>query len=149
MYLTALDDFADQVFGGIRETFEAKGCFRGQLERFYQQALAVYTNDGMSRGCFIFCTGPAEATEDPIIGKRLAEIITKLDSSMAAYSRQAIDSGEILQTIDPVALGKMIIAMLHSLALRARAGIPETELCAFIGDTLGCLPWNDKARQAG
>ena len=56
LYRAALGAFQKRLFVGLR-TLEDKDDPRKILERFFTQALDVYTAGETPLGCFIFCTG--------------------------------------------------------------------------------------------
>lgn len=143
MYGAALDEFAEMVFSGMERAFTASNNFREGLYLFFEEAIQVYTSDDLPRGCFIFCTGPAEANADPAIAERLLNIIAKLDDSVATRIKMAVSKGEMHPATDPIAAGQLVVAILHSLALRARAGAPCGDLSDYIARILPLMPWRD------
>jgi TetR/AcrR family transcriptional regulator, copper-responsive repressor len=99
------------------------------LMRLYDGQLSIYfSGDGRPRGCFAIGTATTEAVEDPEIRKALAEGVHMLDSDLEARLQMAQDKGELKDGADPAALAMLASAMLHTIAIRARAGIPRTEL---------------------
>jgi hypothetical protein len=64
-----------------------------------------------------------------------AEIRTEVQGALADFEnvvaarlRQAVTQGELPASTDPQALAAMALAVLHSLAVRARAGSPREAL---------------------
>jgi hypothetical protein len=99
------------------------------LMRAYDGQLAIYfSGDGRPRGCFAIGTATTEAVEDPEIRSVLAEGLRKLDAGLEARLRMARERGELKDDADPAALAMLASATLHTIAIRARAGVPRTEL---------------------
>jgi hypothetical protein len=99
------------------------------LMRAYEGQLSIYfSGDGLPRGCFAIGTATTEAVEDPEIRSALAEGLRALDADLEARFRMARERGELKADADPAALAVLASATLHTIAIRARAGIPRAEL---------------------
>jgi len=95
----------------------------------YDGQLSIYfSGDGLPRGCFAIGTATAEAVDDPEIRSALAEGLRTLDADPEARPRMARERGELKAGADPAALAVLASATLHSIAIRARAGVPCAEL---------------------
>jgi AcrR family transcriptional regulator len=129
LYLQALDRYwqlADQAMdvalAGDRPLAEA-------LMRVYQTALQIYfPAKGRARGCFAIGTATTEAMEDAKIRELFADGLRNLDRRLEARMRAARESGELAGKADPEVLSLLASAILHTLAIRARAGVPRPEL---------------------
>ncbi len=82
----------------------------------------------MPRGCFAIGTATTEAAEDPEIRSILAEGLRTLDADIEARLRVAREKGELTKNADTAALAMLASATLHTIAIRARAGVPRREL---------------------
>ena len=98
-----------------------------------------------------------EAVADPKIRAAFAEGLRRLDASFEERIRVARDAGELGREADPAALAKLASATLHTLALRARAGMTRAELeglarqavTVIIGNTGSAIESNgSEARQS-
>jgi TetR/AcrR family transcriptional regulator, copper-responsive repressor len=99
------------------------------LMRAYDAQLSIYfSGDGRPRGCFAVGTTTTEAVEDPEIRSVLAEGLRAIDVDLEARLRMARERGELKNDADPAVLAMVASATLHIIAIRARAGIPRTEL---------------------
>ena len=97
--------------------------------RAYDGQLSIYfSGDGQPRGCFAIGTATTEAVEDPEIRSALAEGLRALDADFEARIRMARESGELKTDADPAALAVLASATLHTIAIRARAGVSRAEL---------------------
>ena len=68
------------------------------------------------------------AAEDEDIRVALAESVRRLDERLAALIRAAQQRGEIAASADPAALATLATGALHTIAIRARAGVAAAEL---------------------
>ena len=75
-----------------------------------------------ARGCYLIGTAVTEASGDEEVRKRLASALSEFEEMVAARIQQARDDGEIEATADPQALAMITLAVLYTMAIRARAG---------------------------
>jgi len=107
------------------------------LKRFYKGALNLYiTRDGNARGCYTVGTAATQAVADPKVRAFLAESIRGTDAFLAGIIAKARDKGELPRAADPQGLAQLATAVMHSLAVRARAGVPRKELEALAAVTV-------------
>jgi TetR/AcrR family transcriptional regulator, copper-responsive repressor len=130
LYLKALEHYWQLAFVAMREALA--GDDRGldeALMRVYDGQLSIYfSGDGRPRGCFAIGTATTEAVEDTEIRKALEEGLHMLDAYLEARFRTARETGELKDDADPAALAVLASATLHTIAVRARAGVPRAEL---------------------
>lgn len=69
-----------------------------------------------------------EAVHRPAVRRLLSESLTAFTSIIEDRLRKAIRDGELGKTADAAALAQIAGAVLHSLAVRARAGEPRKAL---------------------
>jgi TetR/AcrR family transcriptional regulator, copper-responsive repressor len=112
MYLEALRRIRDQVNAGLDAILAADLKPREALLRFYLSALPVYlSGERGPRGCLTICTASVEAAEDTDIRLALARMLDDIDGKLAR-----------LFAPKDKARAQLAAAVLHSLAVRARAG---------------------------
>lgn len=130
LYLKALEAYWQLSLVAMREALaDGAQSLEQALLRAYDAQLAIYfSGDGLPRGCFAIGTATTEAFEDPEIRGALAEGLRALDVDLEARLRAARGRGELKPDADPVALAMLASATLHSIAIRARAGVPRAEL---------------------
>jgi TetR/AcrR family transcriptional regulator, copper-responsive repressor len=130
LYLKALEHYWQLAFVAMREALASDD--RGldeALMRVYDGQLSIYfSGDGRPRGCFAIGTATTEAVEDPEIRKALEKGLHMLDAYLEARLRTARETGELKVHADPAALAVLASATLHTIAIRARAGVPRAEL---------------------
>jgi TetR/AcrR family transcriptional regulator, copper-responsive repressor len=101
------------------------------LKRFYEAAFDIYLTSGdEARGCYSISTAPAQAVTDPAVRDFLAASIGGTDAFLAKQIAKARERGEVPSAADPHALAQIATAALHTIAVRARVGIPRKQLKA-------------------
>jgi AcrR family transcriptional regulator len=130
LYLKALERYWQLGLDTMREALADRGRpLEKVLMRAYDAQLSIYfSGDGRPRGCFAVGTATTEAVEDPAIRSALLEGLRALDADFASRLQMARESGELKNGADPAALAMLASATLHTIAIRARAGVPRTEL---------------------
>ena len=128
MYLAALRMFAVESGREFQKALEAP-TLRQALEALYVRAIQDYTSgNGSPRGCLVICTAVTEATGDPVIRSALAAILAELDSVVAVRIARAQAEGDRCTGGDAKVLARVATSVLHSVAVRARAGARRSEL---------------------
>jgi len=130
LYLKALDRYWQRAFAAMREALaDVDQALDEALMRAYDGQLEIYfSDDDLPLGCFAIGTATTEAAEDPEIRSSLADGLRGLDADLEARFRIARDKGELKDGADPAALAVLASAVLHTIAIRARAGVPRAEL---------------------
>jgi AcrR family transcriptional regulator len=112
MYLEALARIRAQVNAGLCAILDAGLTPQAALSQFYLRALPIYlSGERGPRGCLTICTASVEAASDPDIRAALARMLDDIDAKLAR-----------LFPAKDKALAPLAAAVLHSLAVRARAG---------------------------
>ena len=107
------------------------------LKRFYQAAIDLYLAGGdEARGCYSISTAPAQATTDPAVREFLAATIGNTDAFVAKQIAKARERGEVASQANPEALAQLVTAALHTIAVRARAGISRQQLTALAASAI-------------
>ena len=140
LYLKSFEIFAGGLRAALSALAENDAPPRKALERFYADAAEIYLSgpDG-PRGCFIICTAPVEATADGDIRKALSAVLTDIDEGLEAFFEKARAKDELAKDADPAARAKLAGAVLHSLAIRARAGETKQEMQALAREAVRLL----------
>ena len=130
LYLKALEHYWQLGLVTMREALADRDRPLAEvLMRAYDAQLSIYfSGEGRPRGCFAVGTATTEAVEDPEIRSALAEGLRALDADLEARLQIARETGELKADADPEALAMVASATLHTIAIRARAGVPRTEL---------------------
>jgi AcrR family transcriptional regulator len=129
LYLKALDRYWQLSYAAMHEALAYDRPLDEALMRVFRKALSIYfPAGGAGRGCFAIGTATTEAVADPKFRAAFAKGLRRLDASFEERIRVSRDAGELGREADPAALAKLASATLHTVALRARAGMPRAEL---------------------
>jgi TetR/AcrR family transcriptional regulator, copper-responsive repressor len=129
LYLAALARYRDEGSAMIERALGGTAPLREALERFYLAAITLYLlGEYSARGCFLIGTATTPAVLDPEMRAVLGGALGEYDRLIEARLRLAQEQGELPADIDPRTLSKLVSAILHSLAVRARAGDAREEL---------------------
>jgi AcrR family transcriptional regulator len=132
LYLAALGRYWENGHRLMRELLSDGQPLRTQLLNVYEGALHMYFPDkARARGCFAIGTATVEAVQDPKIRVALANGVRKLDEIYEARLRMAQERGELSAKQDAATLASLASATLHTIAIRARAGVEREELRQF------------------
>lgn len=132
LYLAALARYRAGLQAGIANSLAAPGPLATRLGRFYAAAIVLYTADAATPGCFILTTAPAESAQLPGIRSALAAVLAEIDAALLACFTATGGA-------DPAARAGLAAALLHSLAVRARAGADAASLLALAHDGVRLL----------
>jgi AcrR family transcriptional regulator len=145
LYLKTLKRYQYQSRARTLELLADSPSLRVFLKRFYAAALDIYQADGHeARGCYSISTAPSQAVTDPAVRDFLAASIGGTDAFLSDLIRKARDAGEIPAGVDPDALAQIATAALHTIAVRARVGVPRKQLMALAAAAVAliCGPEN-------
>jgi AcrR family transcriptional regulator len=132
LYIKSYQRYRDDARTAMADIFRTELPVRKRLERIYAIALDIYlSGDEGPRGCFTVMTAASEAVHDPAIRAMVLEGFTELDKAFASCFRLAMEKGELPQEADPRVLAQLASATIHTIAIRARAGVARKELQAI------------------
>jgi AcrR family transcriptional regulator len=120
LYRRAIARFADRARAEAASQL-ADPDFTRALQRFYRAALAVYFASDPARGCAVICTAPAAAVVHPEVRDDLLRVVRDLDTALERRFALAGDP-------EPAVSARLAQAVLHTLAIRARAGESRASL---------------------
>ncbi len=104
---------------------------RDALMAVYDTALALYyPKEGPPRGCLLVGTTATEAVHDDLLRAQLGEGLRSFDAEFQARFELARQLGELPEGADAATLARLASAVLHTMALRSRAGDAREELRA-------------------
>jgi TetR/AcrR family transcriptional regulator, copper-responsive repressor len=122
------------------EVFRAEVPLRERLQRIYAIALDIYLGGEYGpRGCFTVMTAASEAVADPQIRAMALQGFVELDKAFAACFRLGQERGELPDSADPVVLGQLASATIHTIAIRARIRVPRKELEAIVNGAIDVM----------
>ena len=133
IYAKAIAHYRTNARAAMREAFAYDRPFRDALRSICEAALSLYCSGAKRpRGCFVFSTAVTEAVGDADARATLADVVREIDRALEARIRFAKERGDLRDDAKPEALAKMAAALLSSLSIRSRAGVPRAELDAII-----------------
>ncbi|HKE14967.1 MAG TPA: TetR/AcrR family transcriptional regulator [Kofleriaceae bacterium] len=150
LYLLALEHYRASSRAGVARALAPERSLREGLAALYAGALSRYlAGERGGRGCFLVSTATTEAVASPEVRAVMAESMRELDQAFEARLRLAAERGELPAGADPKALARLAQAVLHTLAIRARAGEERAVLdeIAASGVDLICGPARSAARR--
>jgi AcrR family transcriptional regulator len=151
LYLKALERYRAWGRAALKETLALDQPLRQTLREVYAKTLAVYlSGEEGARGCFTIGTAATEAVGSPEVRAFLAETVRNLDDAFETRFRFARDRGELKPEADTAALARLASAVMHTLAIRSRAGEPRAalEAVAEAGVNLICGPAGNAGHKA-
>ncbi|WP_176061087.1 TetR/AcrR family transcriptional regulator [Paraburkholderia sp. BCC1876] len=131
LYLSTLDRYVETGLQGMEAALGGDRPLADALMSVYDGALAIYLPVGVApRGCFLIGTALAESRVDQEVRDKLAAGLNTFDASFERRLERAKAAGELDSAANPAVLAKVASAILHSLALRSRAGDSHASLRA-------------------
>ena len=133
LYIKSYARYRDDARSVMKEIFRDEMPIRKRLERIYAAALDIYlSGESGPRGCFTVMTAGSEAVGDPEIRAMVLEGLSEFDKAFAGCFRLAREKGELPPSADSVVLAQLASAVIHTIAIRARACVPRGELEAIV-----------------
>jgi AcrR family transcriptional regulator len=133
LYIKSYARYRADARAAMLDIFQYEMPIRQRLQRIYAVALDIYlSGESGPRGCFTVMTAASEAVSDPDIRTMVLEGFLELDKAFAACFRQAKEKGELAAFADPIVLAQLASAIIHTIAIRARARVPRKELEAIV-----------------
>ncbi len=146
LYLHTLDRYRAMARIGLADALSNETPLRDALRRVYDAALALYfSGDRSPRGCFLIGTALTEAVLSPEVRTALHDALHEIDAAFEKRIRYAVKTGELPRDADPHILAKLASAVLHTLAIRSRAGESRRTLAAMITPALDIICGRDAA----
>jgi AcrR family transcriptional regulator len=140
LYLKALAHYWEAGRAAMAEALASDQPVRAALRAVYTKALDIYfPKAGRARGCFLIGTGTTEAMGDPEVRSYLNGAFREIDEAFEARLRLAAARGELSSTADPALLAKLAGAVLHSVAIRSRAGASRADLERFVDGAVNLI----------
>ncbi|WGS54378.1 TetR family transcriptional regulator [Paraburkholderia sp. D15] len=131
LYLSSLDRYIEYGLQGMEAALGGERPLGSALMAVYDGALAIYfPGSDTPRGCFLIGTALAESRADEEVRDKLAAGLNIFDAAFERRFERARAQGEIDASANPAVLAKIASAILHTLAVRSRAGDSRASLRA-------------------
>ena len=131
LYLKALVRYRDDSLAAMQEALDPARSLREGLARVYAKAIETYLAGPQARGCFLIGTATTEAVGKEAVRDVLRDSLRSFDRAIEDRMKLAVSRGELGPKAKPAALSAIASAIMHSLAVRARAGEPRAALEAL------------------
>ncbi|GLU31891.1 TetR/AcrR family transcriptional regulator [Trinickia caryophylli] len=132
LYLETLRGYVDASRRAMEQALAEDRPLAEALSHIYELALGMYLReDRPALGCFLIGTAAVEAVNDDAVRAILNDALRVFDGCFETRFERARAQGEIGAQADPALLAVMASAVLHTLALRARAGEAREALQAI------------------
>jgi TetR/AcrR family transcriptional regulator, copper-responsive repressor len=123
LYIATLERYRDAGVAGLSQTLSGARRLRTELADVYAKSTDVYmVSDDAARGCLLIGTASVEAVHRPAVRRVLRESLGTFNAILEERIRKAIADGELDSGADAAGLASVASAVMHSLAVRARAG---------------------------
>ncbi len=140
LYIKSYQRYRDDARAATVEIFRQEMPLRKRLERMYSVALDIhFAGEAGPTGCFTVMTAGSEAITDPDIRAMVLDALSELDKAFARCFSSAKEKGELGEDADPLVLGQLASATVHTIAIRSRAGVPRKELEALVSGALDVM----------
>ena len=139
LYLQTLARYVDLSLAAMRAELGDDRPLADSLGGMYAKAISIYRpRDGDGRGCFLVGTAATEAVADADVRDLLQQGLRALDGPLEERFRRAVADGELDDALDVRERARIASAVMHSLAIRARAG-DSRESLRTMGDAAVAL----------
>jgi len=129
LYLKTLESYLARRRADIATALGTDLPLRETLRKLYHVMVDRFLNgEHGARGCYLVGTAVTEAVESPEVRAVLVASVRDLEEGFRAAFSAAQARGELGKGADPRALAIFASAVVHTLALRARAGQPRAAL---------------------
>ncbi|MEM5399039.1 TetR/AcrR family transcriptional regulator [Paraburkholderia unamae] len=132
LYLQTMERYVEAGRTAMDSALDSAVPLREALMRVFDGALGWYlpAHDA-ARGCLLIGTAAVEAVNDEAVRERLAAGLRTFDKAFERRLRAALAQGELPPDASAPMLARLASALLHSMALRARAGDSRASLRAM------------------
>ncbi|MGA8902024.1 TetR/AcrR family transcriptional regulator [Bradyrhizobium sp.] len=140
LYIKSYQRYRTDARAAMIEIFKGEIPIRERLKRIFAAALDIYLSGEFGpRGCFTVMTAASEAVADPEIRAMVLDGFSELDKAFASCFRRAREKGELPSSADPTVLAQLASATIHTIAIRARAGVPRKELETIVKGAIAMI----------
>ena len=140
LYLQAYRRYREQVRKTFAPLFAEEAPLVDKLRRILTAALDLYlSGDEGPRGCFTVLSASSDAIADPEVRRIVCEAIDNSDRAFERLFEAARTAGELPADADPQRLARIASATIHTLSIRARAGLSRAEIEPVVEDAVAMI----------
>jgi AcrR family transcriptional regulator len=123
LYHKTIERYRAAALAAVVEELAVDQPLADGLRVICHRALDLYqAGDANPRGCYLASTAMTAAIDDPEVRAALYATHQAFDRAFTARFATARDTGELPPDIDPDLLGSLAGGLIHTLAVRSRAG---------------------------
>ncbi|MCA9617615.1 MAG: TetR family transcriptional regulator [Myxococcales bacterium] len=139
LFRRALDDFAEAVVGRMVAVLRAGETPREAIAALLGGAVRIYASDPAHRGCFLVNTVIERAPHDPELARLLRQHWERLERALVEVLRQAQEEGQLDEDMEPRAVARMLVAVIHGMAVRSKFDPRAKPLEEIVQTTIDAL----------
>ncbi len=140
MYLAVLDQYRHDAEAQLAAVLAGEADTAAAVGAMLRAGVDFYTEGGTGmRGCLAVCTAAAESVGNADTRAALAATLATLDTVIAGRLARGVADGDLPAGFDCAGRAAIVAAMLHSIAVRARAGVDRAELLGLADAAAGVL----------
>lgn len=109
------------------------------IHAFFDEAIELYCSGNPALGCLLACTAPSEALSNEVVRKDLSQMINQIDNQILASIRAVLENSGAELMNDASVVASMLQSVLHSTAIRARAGANKSDLKKFAREAVSII----------
>lgn len=121
LFLAALRRYDEVWISSFVAPLSEAGPVRPAIRRILEEAGCAAT-DGARRGCLAINSAVELAPHDPELARRVGSMFSRVEEVLRRALERGRQAGELSAEIDPGALARFLLSVLHGLRVLARAG---------------------------
>lgn len=122
MYLHGLEHARTLLENQLERTLSTDRPLSECLLDLYEASIDQYLSGERPKGCLVVCTASAEAYDEPRIKAALSDILNAIDAALTRRIETVVAKHQPGDQRQAKQAARVAAAVLHSLAVRARAG---------------------------
>ncbi len=139
LFHRALDHYANEIIGQLVRWLRDEDGSLDRLAGLLVRAAGAYAADPAHRGCFLVSTVVELAPHDPQLAASLRRYWERLEKAILRALTVAQQSGQLSSEQPPRTLARLMLAVMHGLAVRSKYD-PRPEVLRDIAKaSLGAL----------
>lgn len=139
LFMRSIDRYAETIGHLPLQAFLDEPDIRRAVEAYFRATIRCVTSRDHPRGCLIMNVAGERAANDATVRTCMDAAYRERVDAVSNRLREAREAGDMPPDTDPDDLARMIAAVMHSLAARARAGAGRKELSQLAKNFLDLL----------
>ncbi len=129
MFLTVQTRFAENLSSDLANILMRPHAPTDVLKDFFKHLIETYTSGpNAPYGCLVFSVGLVEAVTETEVGALIRQVNQSIENDLRSFLERAIKSGALPKAKDTDVLTSLLVALIHSIAVRARSGVKPSSL---------------------